>query len=293
MFKKIVLLLVLAMPFSSIAQPYDTSESLAEGIFLDSVEYAQQKINYAYAGDEDAPGVLFVHGTPGNWQAFSAYLSSEELRSQFFLVSVDRLGWGLSQLSSETRGQGIDKKTEKLRAKELIKPYYFSEQAGAIGAIMQRYPNKKWIVVGHSLGASIAPKLALIKPESVKGMVLLAGSHKPSLGSPRWYNLVASMMLMRWVLPQDLRNSNDEIMTLKKELKMLETELSGAKLDTEVILIQGMQDRLVSPKNTNYIEQAWINTFASLKIIEIPEAGHFLPWEYFSLITKTINEFEF
>ena len=55
-------------------------------------------------------------------------------------------------------------------------------------------------------------------------------------------------------------------------------QLQRTKLSADMIVIQGMKDKLVSPKNPEYVAEHWQDYFNSIEIVEIAEAGHFLPW---------------
>ena len=199
---------VLAQPYQRSATPHPNIQfAYSEFAFSDvsndpkiDVELAQYKIHYAHAGDNDKPGIIFVHGTPGGWAAFERYLADFSLQQDFFMISVDRMGWGLSTLEKPKIGRD------------------FSLQAESIAAIMRDYPNKKWTIVGHSLGASIAPQIALTAPNSVDSLLLLAGSLNPKLGRPRWYNWAASTWVVSKLIGKSMRYSNREIMALRSEL---------------------------------------------------------------------------
>ena len=119
---------------------------------------------------------------------------------------------------------------------------------------------------------------------------MLAGTVSPELGKPRWYNLVANNFLINWMVPDNLKRANVEIMALKNQLSTLEDELISTQLDSDVVVIQGMKDKLVSPKNVQYMTDNWGKSFASLKIIELDQEGHFLPWRQTDLITQEIKE---
>ena len=80
------------------AQPYPRSAVLDEAISFHQARMKNEAIHYAQAGDEDKPGLIFVHGTPGGWQAFEMYLESDALQQEFLMISVDRLGWGRSTM---------------------------------------------------------------------------------------------------------------------------------------------------------------------------------------------------
>lgn len=187
-------------------------------------------------------GVLFIHGTPGSWNAFKGYLDNPSLQENYFMVSVDRLGWGQSNSSID------DVATE------------FEEHSSAISSIINYFPNKQWIIVGHSYGASLAPKLAIDNPKKTRALLLLAGSHSPKLGKPRWYNQAANNRLIAWLMPNSLKRSNNEIMALKTELQELEHAMQSNIINSPIVVIQGMKDKLVSPKNIGYIHKACNNS---------------------------------
>jgi len=255
-----------------IAQPYQRPQVQSPAIKFNSINAGNDSLSYAYSGNIDKPGVLFIHGTPGSWPAFERYLSYRKLQNDFFMVSVDRLGWGRSALEKKK----VDGD--------------FERQAKAIAEVFKQYPGKKWVVVGHSLGASIAPKVALAAPDAVGSLLLLAGSLKPSLGRPRWYNYAASTWVVGWLLSDVMNNSNKEIMALRRELKVMDLEIKNTKLDSHLVVMQGMKDKLVSPKNSSYVGQAWQDNFASTEIMELAESGHFLPWNETALVISKIRE---
>ena len=252
------------------SQPYQAANVTSPSIAFNTIQQDDINVHYAYAGDTEKPGVIFVHGTPGDWAAFEAYLLSKTLRDDFFVVSVDRPGWGKSQTQ--------DKKLNGV----------FDHQARSIKAIFDHYPNKKWIVVGHSLGASLAPQIALESQASVSGMVLLAGSLKPRLGNPRWYNYAASTWLVSKMIGDTMTRANREVMKLRKQLKLMNESLEDNKLNIHVVIVQGLKDKLVSPKNPAFANQQWQDNFASLEIVELEEAGHFLPWDNPHHVLKSI-----
>lgn len=253
------------------AQPYEVPEQLDVSIQFKAVAAGDHEMSYAYSGDNSKPGVIFIHGTPGGWGAFEVYLSNEALQRDFFMVSVDRLGWGLSAIpSKEIDGD-------------------FAKQANAIARIFDQHPDKQWTVVGHSLGASMAPKIAVTAPEKIAAMLLLAGSLDPKLGKPRWYNVVASSWLLRAVLPSHLNKANKEIMRLRRELTIVAEDISQVQLNTRLAVMQGGQDDLVSPKNPKYVDAYWRDNFAEVTLVELPEEGHFLPWRQTRFVTHLIR----
>jgi len=269
----VLAVLGVAISFVSVlAQPYQPSEDKDPNLQYAKVTVGDHEVFYALAGDINKPGILFIHGTPGGWEAFEGYLESKRLQTDFFMVSVDRPGWGNSIIPKKQINGS------------------FALQSKGIGSVLEQYPNKKWILVGHSLGASIAPQVAIDYPTNVVGLLLLAGSLKPSLGSPRWYNYAASTWVVANLIGDTMKYSNREIMGLRKQLKVMDEKLKTTSLSTDVIIMQGKKDRLVSPKNPAYALQEWRPSFASMKLVELEEEGHFLPWRQASLVAQLMYE---
>jgi pimeloyl-ACP methyl ester carboxylesterase len=263
------------------AQPYERPAADDPSIFMGQYTHGPYNMAYAYSGNVAKPGILFVHGTPGEWQAFGMYLNNRSLQEDYFMVSLDRIGWGQSTIDEEAM------------LEQAADSVIFSEQAKSIAALMDRYPDKKWILVGHSLGASIVPKVAISEEHRVVGMVLLAGSLQPRLGRPRWYNRLAATILVKWMIPKMFRYSNDEIMVLRAELKLMEDEILAEEYSTQTVVIQGMTDKLVSPRNIKYVRETWPAAFPNLKTIDLPNSGHFIPWEHTDLVIQNIREISY
>ena len=265
-FQIITLVVLSASSVSSKAvQPKET-------ISFTKLAHAGTTVFFANSGAADQTGLLFIHGTPGSWEAFQWYLSNPDLQKDYFMVSIDRPGWGGSMID-------VDFDVSS-----------FSIHSAAIGAIFDQFPDKKWILVGHSLGASIAPQIALDYPDRVSGLLLLAGSLSPRLGSPRWYNRVANTWIVSKLLGKSIGKSYREIMLLRSQLAALDIRVKRSKIDADVIILQGKKDKLVSPKNSQYALKNWSEHFSSIAVVELEGEGHFLPWRQSSLVVELIEE---
>nr|WP_269809068.1 alpha/beta fold hydrolase [Enterovibrio nigricans] len=97
--------------------------------------------------------VIFIHGSPGSKEAYDDYLKHEALQ-QAELISVDRLGFGESRTPVETS---------------------IRRQAMAIVPLIEN-GDKRTYLVGHSLGGPIALQAALIVPDKVSGLLLIASA---------------------------------------------------------------------------------------------------------------------
>ncbi len=231
-------------------------------------------LHYVQAGEPGKPVLVFIHGTPGDWKFAARYLVERRLLDKAQMVAIDRPGWGASRSAASG-----------------VIALGFPEQARRIAPVLAQLKKtgdgQPIILVGHSLGASLAPQLALDYPQLVDAMVLVAGALDPDLGKPRWYNLAASMGVVSWFLGPEMRQANREIMPLHGELTTLAERLGDIELP--VTIIQGMRDRLVDPENADYAAQELAN--ADLEIIRLEGTGHLIPWQQRELLVAELLTF--
>lgn len=199
--------------------------------------------------------VLFVHGTPGTWEAFRGYLSDPELAARARLIAVDRPGFGRSG-----RGRAVPS---------------LESQSAALAAVLEAAGSPPAVVVGHSLGGPIAARLAVDRPELVAGLVLVAPSIDPALERWRWFNVAASWRVIQWLLPVDWVTSNRELAPLAGELERLRPLWS--RIQAPVVVVQGGRDELVPAANADFAERVLAG--ARLEVRRYPEDGHFILWQ--------------
>lgn len=223
---------------------------------------AGQTIRYVEVAGTGAQPIVFIHGSPGNWQAFAQYLAQRRLQSLGPLLAVDRPGFGGS----------IDAG---------VRPS-LAEQARLLAPALAR-AGAPAIVVGHSLGGAIAVRLALDYPQRITGLVLIAASVAPDLESPRWYNVLASWRALHWLIPDELLRSNRELMTLQDELSALDWK----RLQIPVTAIQGLEDELVDPRSADFLQE--VLTRQGQRVVRLPDAGHFVLWEQPELVSGLIE----
>ncbi len=145
---------------------------------------------------EGAPVVLIpgLFGSSYGYRHVMAMLDSAGFRS----VGIEPLGIG-----SSGRPENAD--------------YSLTAQADRVAAVLDSLGIRQAVVVGHSLGASIALRLAYRHPEHARGIVSLEGGPTESAttkGLRRWIRFapVARMMdvrgVMRQLLYRDMRESS-------------------------------------------------------------------------------------
>lgn len=209
--------------------------------------------SYLRAGDADAPRLIYVHGSPGDAKAFADDLV--EPVPGFESVSMDRPGFGTLRHTGPVNS--------------------FEKQARAIEPLLVQRDGQWPILIGHSLGGPIVARVAADFPDRVGGLVIVAGSLDPGLEELRWFNHVAAIPPVRWILPGAIKTSNAEMFAAVNET----TELAGVlgRVRCPVAIVHGTQDGLVPVANVDYTRRMLTNA-AAVRVDVLDDQGHFLVW---------------
>ncbi len=232
------------------------------------VSFCDLKVNginlhYVKIGSDTLPVLFFIHGSPGSWDGYKAYVADPNLLKYFKIIAIDRPGFGYSNFGTA---------------------YHLDENARLIYKIVEHENKGKPIhLIGHSLGGPIVVKLAQDHPEAYASLTILAGSISPyEEPKEKWRSIFVHNPL-QYLIPGALRTCNTEIYYYKKDLFMMDTAYS--KLKMPVTFIHGDKDPLVTVKNVDYGKAKFTNS-KNLQVIIIPGANHFIPWEHFDIIEK-------
>jgi len=226
-----------------------------------------EKIHYVSAGAKDKPSLIFIHGTPGSWDAFGHLLQIPQWTQNYHLISVDRPGFGAS------REAGIQ---DSLEAQS-----YWLQPLLALN-----HADQKPVLIGHSLGGTIGMRMAVDLGDQISGLVAIAAPVNPRLGT-RWYHCLVNFRLINWLLPAGLKAANKEMLPLSAGLQRLSDDL--VRLNVPTLIIQGEDDLIVSAKNVAYAE-AHIDA-SNLSIRRVDDVGHFILWEQPGFIVNEIEVF--
>ncbi|MEM7077441.1 MAG: alpha/beta hydrolase [Pseudomonadota bacterium] len=230
-----------------------------------STPFADHRLHYIERGNPHKPLVLFIHGTPGSSAGFDAYLSDPRLLDAYHLIAVDRLGFGRSAASGAVAS--FDTHSRSLES-------LWARNKSAVRAL----------VVGHSLGGSIAYRVALDYPDEVGGLLAISAAADPTLSTPRWYNHAANMAVVRWLVPYQLKVANVEMMPLAQELSLTAEHLH--RLDIPVTIVQGAKDALVAAPNADFAASTINN--GRTRVLHMQEHGHFIVWEEHGMMVDEI-----
>lgn len=121
------------------------------------------------AGPPDAPPVLMIYGMAG--QAANFWRLFPDLSRDFRLIAIDRPGAGHSGPPPPGGAR-------------------LAPQAASIGRLVDTLGLKDALVLGHSLGGVLSLRLALDRPDLVRGLLLVGAysQHEPGRGGAlgRW-----------------------------------------------------------------------------------------------------------
>lgn len=226
--------------------------------------FGTKTIHYAEAGDLSKPLVMFVHGSPGSWSAFAHFLKDSLLLSKYHLISADRPGFGYSNFGDAEPSM--------------------RKQSEFLYQILAKYPEKKAILVGHSLGGPVIAQMAMDYPGHVAGLLFIAPSIDPALEPEEWFRPLLRNFVIRTFTPISMAVSNDEIIGLKEELELM-TE-GWADLRLPVYMLQGDEDTLVPMENAYYPEKFMPDSLIHIQLLE--GVNHFIPWSHPQEVVKGI-----
>ena len=265
--KTLYLLSFMVLVISACGPPYDEDAHQLSGDqapAFNSYVTDGRTIHYAEVGRDNGSPIMFLHGTPGSWSAFGAYLADAELASTLYMVAVDRPGFGKSDYGNL-----------------LVS---LAEQSRVLEPLVDRVAEQcRVVLVGHSLGAPLTVRMAMDYPEKIAALVLVAPSLDPELETPRWYNNLAENRLLRRLLPTELVLANREVMALPDELNAMLPRWK--ELDLPITVIQGAKDKLVDPGNADFAEKM---VPRGLRVLRLEDAGHFVLWKQPELIKREI-----
>ena len=249
--------------FAQVQDEFDVPLEIGPILTLGDVEYIE--VDTGFEDGKAKQLIVFVHGTPGSFTTFMHYMNDSLMQEHFHMISVTRPGW-------------VERNAEKVPS--------LDEQAAALEPLLRMdRSGKGTILMGHSYGGPVIAKTAMEYSELVSGLVFVATTGDPELSGPRWYNRLA-VVIPRFILGSGLKGANAEIMPLRPQLESI---LSGwEELEMPVLIVQGGRDRLVNPRNAEFMQRMLVN--AEVTYMWREGQGHFVLWEEAGLIVDAIIE---
>lgn len=238
---------------------------------LDTANIGSWQITYLVTKKEEnrkKAAIIFVHGSPGSLDAFLKYMHNDALLSKADLISYDRPGFGHS---------GFGHSLPSLRG-----------QARILLGLMKELDYDHYWLVGHSYGASIIIQVCIDGAPDVAGVGIISGSVtydlEPVAGWRKWFDLP----FIRPIMPTALRVSNDELIALRRDLRMIDDD--WLEIKEPVTIMHGTKDILVPFENLELAGEKLINS-DSVRTLIFEDENHFILWTQTEQIVKEIVTF--
>ena len=252
-----------SMTEKQVSQFFEDKPVKPESVFYKVNAY---QMHYKKLSVGERGSFIFIHGTPGSWDAFIDYFSDSSLYNLAEIISPDRPGFGQSSYAKPIRS--------------------LEEQARLLKPILEEAKAPR-ILIGHSLGGPIVARLAMDYPDLVDGLLMLAPALDPQLEpNEDWFRVPMRWPVIGAIAPKIFRISNEELIFLDEELEdMLPL---WKNVGAYSITIQGAADKLVDPGNGPFADSVLVN--APHELIMLDGQNHFLPWNESELIKKKLRE---
>lgn len=225
-------------------------------------------IEYLHTGEEakkKKEAIIFIHGSPGSLDAFLKFMHHDSLLQRADLIAYDRPGYGNSDFG---------KALPSLR-----------KQAFVLSKLMQHLGYQSYWIVGHSYGASVALEAALHYPDNIKGISLISGSVNYDIEPKAFWRKWINLPFIRDLLPISLRVSNEELITLRSDLRMIEDDWK--QITIPVSVMHGTRDRLVSFDNLTLARERLVNA-DTVRTLIFEEESHFIIWNQKEQVVREI-----
>lgn len=153
---------------------------MGEKVVVDGValHYVDRPAEASAAAPADGLPVLFIHGASGN--LLDPYMAFGDKLAGRRLIFIDRPGHGHSERGGVANSSPI-------------------RQAALVKGVLDRLGIGRAVVVGHSLGASVAAAFALAYPATTAGLVFVAPASHPWGGKLPWFHRLTRIPLVSTV----------------------------------------------------------------------------------------------
>ncbi|MBD5633426.1 MAG: alpha/beta hydrolase [Candidatus Eremiobacteraeota bacterium] len=246
------------------------------------------ELTYLERGPRGGMAILFLHG----WQGAAAVWLPimEALESRYRTIAPDLRGFGQSNAAPG--------------------PYRVETLADDLSALVASLDLDPLVVVGHSMGAAIAQRFAIDRPDAVEGLVLVAPV--PASGVPFSPKVDAMFRATAgnaenasaWIAALTYTEPPSEIRALMRAAAAatpahvalesfdswahLDFAEEAATIDTPALVLAPAADRPMTP---DFTRERVADVIAGSRFVVIEEAGHYLPLEQPARVAGLIERF--
>lgn len=258
-----------------------------EGRFI---EAEGARLHVREAGPDGAPRLLLIHGASSNLREVWGPLA-DEFSPLHRVIAYDRPGMGHS--------------TRAKRDAQTL-----GSQARCAARVLEETGAGPALIVAHSLGAAVALRLALDRPDLVSGLVLIAPACNPYPGKPAWWARLSATpvlgglfcgLIVPWLAPimsgvsiannfwpapvpvnyaeeagvglifRPLAFRASALDVCASNVEFAAQQPRYAELFTPAVIITAEKDKIVSPKRH---ARALANDLPAAELVIAPDTGH-------------------
>lgn len=309
-----IFLSIIVMAATSCTTPYRSLKPLASmeelvypfPVKKQFLSHSGYNIAYMEVGNS-GPVVIFVHGLGSYSPAWKQNLA--ELSKQCRCIAIDLPGYG---------------KSDKHPHSGLMSFY-----ASIVNEFAEELKLGSVFLAGHSMGGQIAITTALLYPERVKGLILVApaGFETFTAGQKQWFRDVMTPKAVKLTTAEAIQtNLATNFYRLPREAEFMITDrlrmrqasdfeaycyavsqsVSGmvnepvfqylADLKVPVLIFFGENDNLIpnrylNPGTTREVAEKGAARLPHSKLVMIPQCGHFLMFEKPKIFNRETAEF--
>ncbi|MDQ2908710.1 MAG: alpha/beta hydrolase [Candidatus Eremiobacteraeota bacterium] len=243
---------------------------------------------YLDRGPQGGTPLLFLHG----WQGAGAIwtLVIDELTARWRTISVDLRGFAGSNAAPG--------------------PYTVDAFANDLSDLLAALDLDPLVVVGHSMGAAVAQRFAIDRPEAVEGLVLVApvaargpefspqleAMFRATVGDPVKTNAWLAKLTYREPPPHITALLRGAAATAPPRVALesfdswsrLSFEAEARTIESPTLVIAPEHDRPMTPQ---WVRASVADVIAGSRLEIVAEAGHYVPLEQPRAIAARIEAF--
>lgn len=200
------------------------------------------RLYYRIAGEAPAGSapVLFLHGGPGHNSYSFARLMGPHLEKSRRMVYLDQRGCGRSERPWDGR-------------------YSLEVLVADLEALRQELGVERWVLLGHSLGGTLALEYAARYPERVAGAVVVSGLSDAQSSYATWKRELERLHPERLTTPASASGDNSDYAQVMRALRGMDAQGFFHKLQFRSSMYQQMQEAVDAEsglRNTGELSRA-------------------------------------
>ncbi|MBD5605454.1 MAG: alpha/beta hydrolase [Candidatus Eremiobacteraeota bacterium] len=246
------------------------------------------ELSYFERGPRGALAILFLHG----WQGAGAVWLPivERLAARYRTIALDIRGFGASNAAPG--------------------PFRVETFADDVSALVAALDLDPMVVVGHSMGAAIAQRFAIDRPDAVEGLVLVApvpasgvpfspkidAMFRATAGNPENANAWLSALTYSEPTPEArtimraaaAATPGDVALESFDSWTHVDFAYEAATIETPTLVLAPAADRPMTPEFTR---ERVADVIPESRLVVVEEAGHYLPLERPDRVAELIDGF--